>query len=80
MRDSLPPIPWLHKNAIINLNSLKSAGTHWVAYKKSGNNVLYFDSFGSLKPPQELVWYLGQTEICNITLKILDQNGELVNF
>ena len=33
-------------------------GTHWVAYRKTDKNVIYFDSFGSLKPPKELLKYL----------------------
>lgn len=60
MRDSLPlSPPKKYESGIINLDTLKGPGTHWVAYKKIRDYVLYFDSFGSLKPPIELVRYLG---------------------
>ena len=36
---------------------------HWVAYKKKGKNVIYFDSFGNLRPPEDLVKYLGIKKI-----------------
>jgi hypothetical protein len=35
----------------------------WVAYKKRGNKVIYFDSFGDLQPPTDLVTYLNVDEI-----------------
>ncbi|KAJ8939269.1 hypothetical protein NQ318_015227 [Aromia moschata] len=58
MRDSLRSIhpPRRLECAIINLDSTEGPGTHWVAYKKHGDNVLYFDSFGALKPPIELIF------------------------
>ncbi|KAL6257713.1 hypothetical protein P5V15_011293 [Pogonomyrmex californicus] len=34
-------------------------GTHWVAYAKRNDRVIYFDSFGNLRPPKELVRYFG---------------------
>lgn len=76
MRDNLPTHSQLSKNecAIINLGSQKSKGTHWVAYRKSGNIVEYFDSFGNLKPPKELVKYLGSK------VKILYNNDQYQNF
>lgn len=60
MRDSLPSSsPRRNECGIINLDTTQGPGTHWVAYKKTGDSILYFDSFGSLKPPIELVQYLG---------------------
>ncbi|KAJ8910927.1 hypothetical protein NQ315_014261 [Exocentrus adspersus] len=60
MRDTLPDSKMaLQKEcAILNLDSNTNKGTHWVAYSKNGNMVQYFDSFGALKPPIELVRYL----------------------
>ena len=60
MRNQLP-VKGPHKNesAIVNLDDSDGPGTHWVAYKKIGNNVLYFDSFGNLCPPLDLIDYLG---------------------
>lgn len=59
MRDTLPLKPRLNESVIINLDRIQGEGTHWVAYKKIGNKVRYFDSFGNLRPPEELISYLG---------------------
>lgn len=60
MRNSLPKgEPWKCESAIINLDECSGPGTHWVAYKKTGRKVVYFDSFGDLQPPAELMRYLG---------------------
>jgi hypothetical protein len=59
MRDSLPRNgPRRYEAAIINLDSSSGVGTHWVAYRKKGLDVTYYDSFGNLPPPFELVRYL----------------------
>lgn len=59
MRDSLPIRgPRRYESAIINLDSISGVGTHWVAYKKRQTEVTYYDSFGNLPPPTELVRYL----------------------
>lgn len=60
MRDTLPTKCNYNESAIINLDVSKNSGTHWVAYIKRNNSVVYFDSFGALKPPKELVNYLGE--------------------
>lgn len=57
MRDSLPKHPRRIESGILNLDT--SIGTHWVAYYKNNNYKEYFDSFGNLQPPLELVKYLG---------------------
>lgn len=59
MRDKLPLSPHKNETAIVNLDSKFGHGTHWVCYRKSGNRVVYFDSFGDLRPPPELVLYFG---------------------
>lgn len=60
MRDSLPNTkPWKNECMIINQDSIKQNGTHWSCFVKNGKNVYYFDSFGKLSPPLELVEYLG---------------------
>ena len=38
----------------INLDGFKSVGTHWIALYVSGNNILYFDSFGVEYIPKEI--------------------------
>lgn len=57
-RDRLHFHPKRKESAIINLDNENNIGTHWVAYRKTGNNVEYFDSFGNLPPPLELQSYL----------------------
>ena len=60
MRNQLPTKgPHKNESAIINLDDSDGPGTHWVTYRKIGNNILYFDSFGNLRPPLELVDNLG---------------------
>lgn len=64
MLDELPRNgPKKFETAIVNLDSSRGAGTHWVAYLKRGDCVLYFDSFGNLKPPKQLVRYFKQVQI-----------------
>lgn len=42
----------------MNLSNSSGRGTHWVAYKKKGPDTNYFDSYGSLPPPAELLRYV----------------------
>lgn len=64
MRDRLPKKPKQIECAVLNLDSCENNGTHWVAYIKIDEYCEYFDSFGDLKPPLELVEYLKQCKIC----------------
>lgn len=59
MRNSLPKHVNRNECAIVNLDNIDGPGTHWVAYKKHNNLVIYFDSYGNLAPPKELVNYFG---------------------
>lgn len=63
MKDLLPPKPWNKESGIVNLDNSSGPGTHWVAYRKRGSIVNYFDSFGNLRPPRELVNYFRGSEI-----------------
>lgn len=45
---------------MINLDTSNNEGTHWVAHKKIGNSVQYYDSFGNLPPLLELQKYLNK--------------------
>lgn len=58
MRDCLPKKPYLQECGIVNLDESMGCGTHWVAYYKNHNYKEYFDSFGNLQPPIELIDYL----------------------
>lgn len=59
MRDKLPKKVSKKESGIINLDSYRGSGTHWVAYMKINDNVYYYDSFG-VYPPQELIDYFGE--------------------
>lgn len=66
MRDNLPRKPWKRECGIVNLDSSSGPGSHWTAYYKTLNKngksyVEYFDSFGNLKPPIEIINYLGNS-------------------
>lgn len=63
MRDKLLKKPKRIECAILNLDSYRNQGTHWVAYVKFYNYCEYFDSFGDLKPPLELTKYLNTSDI-----------------
>lgn len=63
MRDCLPGKMWKNEAAIVNLDTSVGSGTHWVCYRKIGSNIYYFDSFGNLKPPQELVQYFNGYDV-----------------
>ena len=57
MRDTLPNKIKNNEVGIVNLDSIKNSGTHWVCYYKNKDKCYYFDSFG-LDPPIELQKYL----------------------
>lgn len=56
-RDDLPATIRRNETGILNLDTNKGKGSHWVAYYKKGAKASYFDSFGNLRPPKELVSY-----------------------
>lgn len=60
MRNELPEKPLSLECGIINLDSSKNSGTHWVAYAKINDYIEYFDSYGNLKPPKEFIKYIGK--------------------
>lgn len=57
MRNNLPKEIRSLEAGIVNLDDKNGPGTHWTAYVKKNKNVNYFDSYGNLKPPLELVRY-----------------------
>ena len=59
MLDAIPKHPRNIECGVINLDSTIGSGTHWVAYYKNNKQIEYYDSFGNLQPPLELVEYLG---------------------
>lgn len=65
MRDNLPKKVRKYECGIVNLDSSSGRGTHWVAYFKHDNYIIYYDSFGNLKPPKEIIEYLGNKFVFN---------------
>lgn len=65
MRDKLPKEPKYRECGIINLDTYRGPGTHWVAYNKNSDDAEYFDSFGNLQPPLEVLQYLGNNVTFN---------------
>lgn len=57
MKDDLPKTMWKNESGIVNLDNSNGPGTHWVCYKRLGETVYYFDSFGNLPPPKEVKHY-----------------------
>lgn len=57
MRDTLPKKIKKNESGIINLDTDDGEGTHWVAYTKKNKEIIYFDSYGNLRPPEELIKY-----------------------
>lgn len=67
MRTNLPKIiRKTNECGIINLDEASGFGTHWTAYKKHKDSVIYFDSFGNLRPPIEVVKYFQSNGHCEI--------------
>ena len=78
MRNRLPKSgPHDQESAIVNLDDVSGPGTHWVAYCKLGNTVLYFDSFGDLRPPIDVMLYSLGTVIAIVSLIIFCSNLQL---
>lgn len=63
MKDRLPIKPKRIECGIVNLDNSDGIGTHWVAYIKVYNYCEYYDSYGDLRPPLELVRYFNN---CNV--------------
>ena len=61
--------PRRNESLIINLDSNNGPGTHWVAVKKRGNRVMYFDPFG-IQPPKEVISYYKPLPVFYTTRKI----------
>lgn len=66
MRDNLPTKIRQYERGIINLDSIHGPGTHWTAYKKEKSTIVYFDSFGNLRPPFEVINYFNSKGQCII--------------
>lgn len=79
MRDSLPSgTPWKNECMVVNHDSIRNGGTHWTCFVKNDQIAYYFDSFGKLPPPFEIIEYLGSD--CNIYYNSMQyQNFNTIN-
>ena len=59
MRDVLPTKLHRNESGIVNLDNSENASTQWIAYAKKGNNAVYCDGFGNLRPSRKLERYIG---------------------
>ena len=66
MRNALPARVRLKECAVINLDNFDGSGSHWIAYWKNKSTTYYFDSYGNLPPPSELISYLTVGNTSNI--------------
>lgn len=60
MLDNLPKKCKKVECFVLNHDSEKNSGTHWTSLVKINKMVYYFDSFGKLPPPFELIKYFGK--------------------
>ena len=77
MRDTLPKNPRMKECVIVNLNTSKQKGSHWVAYWKSGKKRIYFDSFGQITPV-EIQKYLKTKHEFNKNTLCIKRNTDIV--
>lgn len=68
MRDLLPSLINDVETGVVNLDSISGEGTHWVCYSKVKSLIEYFDSYGNLRPPKELISYF-KTSPYKVTIR-----------
>lgn len=78
MRDYLPKSECrIMECVVVNLDSMRGRGPHWVAYQKYNDSISYFHSFGNFPPPIELDTYFHRGEkstrkvSCNYEIALL---------
>ena len=78
MRDSLPKQVNTRKCGIVNFNTSKEPGTHWVCYFEDGNTRIYFDSFGQITL-EEIQKYLKTKREYESEKGVIQQNTDIVH-
>ena len=70
------PILKNNQSTIINLQNHNKNGSHWTSYKKIGNKIFYFDSYGVAYIPDIIKnQYSKHKFICNIyRIQSMDSN------
>ena len=76
-RDTLPTKPNNNESGIVNLNTSKEKGSHWVAYYKDVAKRIYFDSFGQITPI-EIQKYLKTKDEFKNDAPVIERNTDIV--
>ena len=75
MKDTLPSAPHVNEAGIVNFNTLSEPGSHWVAYYKTGDKRIYFDSYGQVTL-YEIQKYLKKAD--EINKQVIQRNIDIV--
>ena len=76
-RDQLPEKIGNRESGIVNFNTSKEPGSHWVAYFREGSKKIYFDSFGQVIPT-EIQKYLKTKDEYRNNLPVIERNTDVV--
>jgi hypothetical protein len=76
-RDQLPEKIGNRESGIVNFNTSKEPGSHWVAYFRDGSKKIYFDSFGQVIPT-EIQKYLKTKDEYRNNLPVIERNTDVV--
>ena len=79
MRDELPKTEARRREcAIVNFNTSRESGSHWVCYYKDGREQrIYFDSFGQITPIEIQKHLKTKSEFANDTA-VIQRNTDIV--
>ena len=76
-RDQLPEKIGNRESGIVNFNTSKEPGSHWVAYFRDGSKKIYFDSFGQVIPT-EIQKYLKTKDEYRNNQPVIERNTDVV--
>ena len=76
-RDQLPEKIGNRESGIVNFNTSKEPGSHWVAYFRDASKKIYFDSFGQVIPT-EIQKYLKTKDEYRYNLPVIERNTDVV--
>ena len=77
MRDELPQRIKTLECGIMNFNTHKQTGCHWVCYVRNHNTRIYFDSFGQITP-LELQKYLKTKLEFENEVPVIERNTDII--
>ena len=75
MKDTLLNAPLTNECGIVNFNASSQPGSHWVAYYKTGDLRIYFDSFGQITL-YEIQKYLKKPD--EMDIQVIQRNTDIV--